>query len=154
MSRFIDHLQIVEPNHRQPLRSQPGGTPRIVFKVGRFKMLAAIHFNDKVDCRRIKIDDVFADWALPKKWDAEQLFSPEVKPEPLFCVRHVAAQVAGFLLQVVAVLEWHGDFFWCLLRFLSGDEMLKVCDFLTIANPSQPPFKKGGALRWTILHCS
>ena len=113
MSRFIDHLQIVEPNHGQSLPIQPGTTPRIVFKAGRLKMLAAIHFNDKVDCRGMKIDDVFADRTLSKKGDAEKLFSPEVKPEPLFCVSHVAAQVAGFLFQVVAVLEWHVGFLCC-----------------------------------------
>ena len=80
LNGFCKHLQVVIPNHFQSLRNQHRRAARIRRHAGWIEMLPAIHFNDQMNCRCIKVGDAVADRALSKKLDAEYLSAAEVVP--------------------------------------------------------------------------
>lgn len=55
-------------------------------------MLAAVEFDNQVALKTNKIDDVFADWMLPTKFERADLTTIDLLPESFLRISQVFAQ--------------------------------------------------------------
>jgi hypothetical protein len=88
-------LSVVEAQNREALIDQEAGPFCLFRKRLWISMLRAVNLNDQVYGRRVEINDVFANWPLAIKRDAQHLLAAQVEPQLLFRVGHVAAECAS-----------------------------------------------------------
>jgi len=97
------HVPVIVPQHQQTFRGKALITLAVAFKVFGFQVLAAVNLNHQPGAWGKEIQNVGSKRFLSIKLDPMQLFPPQTRPEQLFRIGHIPAQVAGWGFQVFAV---------------------------------------------------
>src|SRR6185437_10958171 len=101
---FLQHLQVIEPQHSQPLSAEISIATMVLINMTGLEVLPTINLDNQTHSRSIEVDDVRTNRALTVKLHSKNLLASNPAPKPLLGIRHRDAEVSTQWFQILRVL--------------------------------------------------